>query len=216
MTAGHGIAHSEVSAPGTEILHGVQLWVALPDAHRNGARDFEHYAPPTADLGGGATARVFLGALAGQESPVKTYSPLLGAELVLAPRARLWLPVEPRFEHGVLVDAGPAALSGTRLERASLGYLPPGADTLKLVNLSDAPARVLLLGGEPFEEDILMWWNFVGRTHEEILAFREAWETESAQFGQVDGYAGTPARLPAPKVPTVRLKARTRVRLVKE
>jgi quercetin 2,3-dioxygenase len=209
MTSGHGIAHSEVSTPATTVLHGVQLWVALPDAHRDGARDFRHYAPPAADLGG-ATARVFLGALNGQRSPVPTYSPLVGAEVVLAAHARLSLPVEPGYEHGVLVDAGPVSMSGTRLQRAELGYLPPGAATVELANLTGDPARILLLGGAPFEEDIIMWWNFVARSHEEIVAFRQAWEAELDQFGRVDGYEGTPQRLPAPPLPNARLKPRTR------
>jgi redox-sensitive bicupin YhaK (pirin superfamily) len=209
MTSGHGICHSEVSTPATTVLHGVQLWVALPDAHRDGPRDFRHYAPPAADLGG-ATARVFLGALAGLKSPVPTYSPLLGAEIVLAAHARLSLPVNPEYEHGVLVDAGPVGMSGTRLERSKLGYLPPGAATIELANLSGEQARVLLLGGVPFEEDIIMWWNFVGRSHEEIVAFRQAWEAELDQFGRVEGYAGTPRRLPAPPLPNARLKPRTR------
>jgi redox-sensitive bicupin YhaK (pirin superfamily) len=209
MTSGHGICHSEVSTPATTVLHGVQLWVALPDAHRDRARDFRHYVPAAADLGG-ATARVFLGALAGLESPVPTYSPLLGAEIVLAPHARLSLPVEPAYEHGVLVDAGPVSMSGTRLQRAELGYLPPGPATVELANLTGEPARILLLGGAPFEEDIVMWWNFVGRSHEDIVAFRQAWEGELDQFGRVEGYAGTPRRLPAPPLPNARLKPRSR------
>src|SRR5882757_7004420 len=162
MTSGHGICHSEVSTQATTVLHGVQLWVALPDAHRDRARDFRHYVPAAADLGG-ATARVFLGTLAGLESSVPTYSPLLGAEIVLAAHARLSLPVEPGYEHGVLVDAGPVSMSGTHLQRAELGYLPPGSATVELANLTSEPARILLLGGAPFEEDIVMWWNFVGR-----------------------------------------------------
>jgi hypothetical protein len=141
---------------------------------------------------------------------VPTYSPLLGAEIVLAAHARLSLPVEPSYEHGVLVDIGPVSLSGTRLQRAELGYLASGPPALELVNLGDGPARVLLLGGTPFEEDIIMWWNFVGRSHEEIEAFRAAWESETAQFGRVYGYKGTPQRLPAPLLPSVRLKPRTR------
>ena len=209
MTSGHGICHSEVSTAATTVLHGVQLWVALPDADRDRERDFRHYAPPAADLGG-ATARVFLGTLAGQRSPVPAYSPLLGAEIVLAPHARLALPADPAFEHGVLVDAGPVSMSGLRLERAQLGYRPPGADTVELANLTGAPARVLLLGGTPFEEDIIMWWNFVGRSHEEISAFRQAWEAGDDQFGHVEGYLGTPGRLPAPPLPNARLKPRPR------
>jgi redox-sensitive bicupin YhaK (pirin superfamily) len=209
MTSGHGICHSEVSTPATTVLHGVQLWVALPAAQRDRARDFRHYAPPAADLGG-ATARVFLGTLAGQRSPVPTYSPLLGAEIVLAPHARLALPADPAFEHGVLVDAGPVSMSGIRLEPAQLGYRPPGAAAVEVANLTGAPARILLLGGPPFEEDIIMWWNFVGRSHEEIAAFRQAWEAEDDQFGRVEGYAGTPRRLPAPPLPNARLKPRRR------
>jgi len=225
MTSGHGICHSEVSTAETGVLHGVQLWVALPDSRRNGPRDFQHYVPPAVALDG-ATARVFLGTLAGQrspvpagqrspaaagqQSPVATFTPLLGAEITLEPRARLALPTDPGFEHGVLVDAGPVSLSGTRLERTELGYLPPGSATLQLVNLADEPARILLLGGAPFEEDIVMWWNFVGRSHEEIATYRSAWEAELDQFGAVTGYAGTLQRLPAPALPNIRLKPRSR------
>ena len=209
MTSGHGICHSEVSTPATTVLHGVQLWAALPDSSRNAPRDFQHYAPPAVRLDA-ATARVFLGTLAGQQSPVPTFSPLAGAEITLEPRARLRLPVEPGYEHGVLVDAGPVSMSGARLQPAELGYLPPGSATMELANLTDDPARILLLGGAPFKEDIVMWWNFVGRSHEEIVAFRAAWESELDQFGHVEGYAGTPRRLPAPVLPNVRLKPRSR------
>jgi redox-sensitive bicupin YhaK (pirin superfamily) len=207
MTAGHGVAHSEVSTPGTTMLHGVQLWLALPDGARDVPRDFEHHAPSVIALHG-ATAKVFLGSLAGETSPVRTYSPLLGAELVLDPGAETVLEVDPAYEHGVLVDLGPVQLEGTELARAELGYAPPGRDRLTLANPGGTPARVLLLGGEPFGEPILMWWNFVGRTHEEIVAFREAWESGSEQFGEVEGYAGEPRRLPAPPLPNARIKPR--------
>src|SRR4051794_29453225 len=62
MTAGHGISHSEVSTDSTTSLHGAQLWLALPDAVRDGKPAFEHYAPPAVE-GDGWTARVFLGSL---------------------------------------------------------------------------------------------------------------------------------------------------------
>jgi redox-sensitive bicupin YhaK (pirin superfamily) len=207
MTGGHGICHSEVSTPDTRTLHGVQLWVALPDAHRHTGRDFQHYAPATVDLGN-ATARVFLGSLAGDTSPVGTFTPLLGAELVLDPHARLDLDVDPTFEHGVLVDLGTVAVAGTDLASRDLGYVGTGVSTLELANTGDAPARVLLLGGTPFEEEIVMWWNFVGRSHEEIADFRAAWQAESDQFGRVEGYQGNPGRLPAPPLPKARLTPR--------
>ncbi|MER6092254.1 pirin family protein, partial [Streptomyces bluensis] len=76
MTGGYGICHTEVSTPRTTVLHGVQLWVALPEEHRDAERDFQHYAPETVRIDG-AVIRVFLGSLAGHVSPVRTFTPLL-------------------------------------------------------------------------------------------------------------------------------------------
>ncbi|MCP2274249.1 pirin family protein [Actinokineospora diospyrosa] len=207
MTGGAGICHSEVSTAATEILHGVQLWVALPDEHRHAPRAFEHYAPEPVELEG-AVARVFLGALAGSKSPVVTFTPLLGAELVVEPHSRVTLEVDPTFEHGVLLDTGRICVGGSPLGLADLGYLGVGRTQLELTNLGDEPSRVLLLGGPPFGEPILMWWNFVARSHEEIVAYRDAWQSESEQFGRVEGYTGSPARLPAPPLPPVTIKPR--------
>lgn len=209
MTAGHGIAHSEVSLPSVTTLHGVQLWVALPDAVRDTARDFQHYAPEPVRADG-HVMRVFLGSLAGQVSPVATFTPLLGAELTLRPGGRAELEVDPRFEHGILVDTGTVRIRGVELAHRELGYLAPGAPTLALHNTGDRPARLLLLGGEPFTEEIVMWWNFVGRGHEEIAEFRRAWEAGSDRFGEVRGYAGRISRLPAPALPNARLQPRRR------
>ncbi|HSE09665.1 MAG TPA: pirin family protein [Nocardioidaceae bacterium] len=205
MTAGHGVAHSEVSTSATTTLHGVQLWLALPDGARDVARDFAHHAPEAVPLDGG-TARVFLGSLAGVTSPVHTFTPLLGAELVLDAGSSVVLEVDPEFEHGLLVDLGPVVLEGTELARAELGYVEPGVSSLTVSNPSDSAARMLLLGGEPFPDQIVMWWNFVGRTHEEIVAFREEWQAETERFGRVEGYAGS--RLPAPALPNARIKPR--------
>ncbi|WP_369193897.1 pirin family protein [Streptomyces djakartensis] len=198
MTGGHGIAHSEVSTPRTTVLHGVQLWVALPEAHRHTARDFQHHVPATVRRDG-AEIKVFLGSLAGSTSPVRTFTPLLGAEIVLGPGATLTLSVDPAFEHGLLVDSGDVRLSGTALHPTDLGYLPCGTDTLTVVNDSGTPARTVLLGGPPFEEEIVMWWNFIGRSHEDIVRAREDWQADSGRFGSVEGYPGR--RLPAPPLP---------------
>ena len=118
------------------------------------------------------------------------------------------LEVDPAYEHGVLVDLGPVQLDGTGLEGADLGYVGPGTSRLTLTNADARPARVLLLGGEPFTEPVLMWWNLVARTHEEIVALREAWEAGSDRYGRVEGYAGDVQRLPAPPMPATRLKPR--------
>ncbi|MEU8732538.1 MULTISPECIES: pirin family protein [Streptomyces] len=205
MTGGRGISHSEVSTPDTTVLHGVQLWVALPAEHRDTAPDFQHHVPAPVALDGGE-ARVFLGSLAGETSPVDTFTPLLGAELTLAPGAAVTLDVDPGFEHGVLLDTGGLRVDGTAVRPAELAYAAPGRNTLTLTNESSGTARALLLGGPPFGEELVMWWNFVGRTHDEIAAARTDWENESGRFGRVEGYPGD--RLPAPALPNAVLSPR--------
>ena len=129
---------------------------------------------------------------------------------MLGAHARLSLPVEPAYEHGVLVDAGPVSMSGTRLQRAELGYLPPGSATMELANLTGDPARILLLGGAPFEEDIVMWWNFVGRSHEEIAAFRAGLGGRTGPIRPRRGLRGDATAAAGPALPNVRLKPRSR------
>ncbi|MGP8297192.1 pirin family protein [Streptomyces inhibens] len=205
MTGGHGIAHSEVSTPRTTVLHGVQLWVALPEEHRHTARDFQHHVPEPVRVDG-AEIRVFLGSLVGVTSPVPAFTPLLGAEIVLQPHASVTLDVDPGFEHGLLVDRGDVRLADVLLRPAELGYVHPGPGTLTLTNDSDGPARTVLLGGTPFGEEIVMWWNFIGRSHEDIVKAREEWQESSDRFGVVEGYPGD--RLPAPALPHVSIKPR--------
>jgi quercetin 2,3-dioxygenase len=212
MTAGRGISHSEVSTAATTTLHGAQLWVALPDASRYVEPGFAHHAP-TPVTGAGFEARVFLGSLLGETSPVPTYTPLLGAELLLSPGTSLLLDVDPTFEHGVLVDAGVLSVDGAEAKPADLVYVPPGSATLALV-AHDEPVRLLLLGGPPFAESIVMWWNFVGRSHEEIVGFRAEWQDQITAAGLADGRFGIPvgdelAPIPAPPLPNVRLRGRT-------
>jgi redox-sensitive bicupin YhaK (pirin superfamily) len=211
MTAGAGICHSEVSVAADRdaaaVLHGVQLWAALPDSDRNTSRDFNHYAPEPISLPG-AVARIFLGRLAGSRSPVHTFTPLLGAQLDLEAGARVTLDVDPAFEHGVLCDQGAVAMDGAALAVGDLGYRGPGSSALVLQNDGDQAGRVLLLGGTPFTEQLVMWWNFVGRSHDEIAEYRRQWEEADERFGAVYGYQGTPARLPAPALPTTRLRPR--------
>lgn len=214
MTAGRGISHSEVSTAGTTELHGAQLWVALPDGSRDVAPGFEHHTPdPVA--GDGWEARVFLGSLLGDTSPVSTHTPLLGAELLLAAGTTLEVDVDATFELGVLLDRGVAGVAGQEGKPGELVYVAPGRDRLALEAHEDV--RALLLGGPPFGESIVMWWNFVGRTHEEVVAFREEWQA------QVDGVSDSqdvrPGRfgvvvddhlppIPAPALPNARLRER--------
>ncbi|HTI75739.1 MAG TPA: pirin family protein [Mycobacterium sp.] len=207
MTAGAGICHSEVSTAATTILHGVQLWVALPDADRDTGRDFAHYVPTPRSIGA-ATMRVFLGELEGDHSPVHTFTPLLGAQLDLDPGAELTLEIDPAFEHGALLDQGAVEVAGARLEVAELAFQAAGSDRLCLINHGQGPARVVLLGGPPFPEQLVMWWNFVGRSHDDIATYRQLWEDGDDRFGVVEGYRGAVSRLPAPPLPNATLRPR--------
>jgi quercetin 2,3-dioxygenase len=207
MTAGAGICHSEVSTSATGVLHGAQLWVALPEADRDSARGFDHFVPsPLAS--DGATIRVFLGALAGASSPVHTFTPLLGAQLDLEPGTDLTLDIDTAFEHGVLLDRGAVEVAGTALDIADLAFQSAGSRQLNIANRGDGPARLLLLGGPPFGEQLVMWWNFVGRSHDDIVTYRRQWEGHAERFGAVDGYRGKVSRLPAPPLPNATLRPR--------
>lgn len=213
MTAGRGISHSEISVPDSGPLHGVQLWVALPDSSRWVDPRFEHYVPKVVQRDG-VRAWVFLGSLFGSTSPVTTYTQLLGAELLLDAGTRLVFEINADHEHGLLLDTGAVTVEGLELGLHSLAHLPPGSTTIQISARADS--RVLLLGGEPLGEPIVMWWNFIGRTHEEIVKFHEQWNAENhahsldprdhPRFGWPNGEAQEP--ILAPELPPVRLKPR--------
>jgi redox-sensitive bicupin YhaK (pirin superfamily) len=150
--------------------------------------------------------RVFLGDLAGGRSPVHTFTPLLGAQVDLAPGAAVTLDVDSAFEHGVLLDHGSVDVAGTPLAVADLAFQGAGNSRLTLSNRGDQPARVLVLGGPPFPEELVMWWNFVGRSHDDIVRYRRQWESHDDRFGEVHGYRGS--RLPAPPLPNATLRPR--------
>ncbi|MET9512415.1 pirin family protein [Streptomyces flavidovirens] len=208
MTSGRAISHSEESPkPHARFLHGAQLWVALPEGHRDTEPHFQHHADLPAVTAPGLTATVILGSLDGAASPGTTYTPIVGADLALARGTETRLPLDPDFEYAVLSMSGEAHVDGVPVLPGSMLYLGCGRTDLPL--RADSDAGLMLLGGEPFEEELVMWWNFVGRSHEEIEQARKDW-MEGTRFGEVHGYAG--GRLPAPDLPPVVLKPRGRVR----
>jgi redox-sensitive bicupin YhaK (pirin superfamily) len=194
MTAGAGIAHSEQTPEqNAGQLHGIQLWVALPEAERQCEPDFSHYVNlPILEPGGGR-ARVFLGELDGVRSPGRAFSPLVGAELEIGANGKLRIPLKPDWEHALVMIDGAAMLDGVRLSPGALHYLGTRREGMELA-AKDA-ARAILIGGEPFGESIIMWWNFVARTEEEIRQARDEWQTRR-HFGEVRAYSGV--RLAAP------------------
>ncbi|WP_329500674.1 pirin family protein [Kitasatospora herbaricolor] len=207
MTSGRAISHSEESPrEHARLLHGAQLWVALPDAHRHTAPAFEHHADLPEVTTAGLHGTVILGSLDGARSPGTVHTPLVGVDLTLREGGSARLPLEPDFEYAVLTMSGLTEVDGVRLEPGSMLYLGSGRRELPLRALADG--SLLLLGGEPFEEKLVMWWNFVGRTGEEIARARTDWMSGD-RFGAVHGYDGPP--VPAPQLPVTPLKARGRL-----
>jgi redox-sensitive bicupin YhaK (pirin superfamily) len=204
MTAGRGIAHAEESPVEHDPdLHGVQLWVALPDASRLAEPAFEHHAELPVTGTSGLAITVMLGSLAGLRSPATTFSDLVGAELAAIADVNERIALTPAFEHVVFVTSGAATVAGTDLMPGSMLYLPTGRERLPLA--AAAGTVLMLLGGVPLGERLLMWWNFVARTPEEIAAAVAGWR--QGMFGEVGGYTGAP--LAAPPLDVARLSRRS-------
>lgn len=233
MIAGSGISHSEFSTGDTSILHGVQLWYALPEAKRNSTPGSQHYVAEPQVVPGG-TVLTYIGSLAGVTSPIDTRIDALAAQVVIKPGETVTLDIDRSFEHGVLLDSGELTIHvgehDQTLGKDELAYLPLGPEQISFT-AGDSPTRIILIGGEPFEDTIVMWWNFVGRSHDEIVQYRNAWQAEigmeeppadtakDMESGTYfDGMAvprfgahfpeGEPAPLPAPKLPNARIKPR--------
>jgi redox-sensitive bicupin YhaK (pirin superfamily) len=178
MTSGRGIVHAEDSPATGErppVLHGVQLWIALPADHRFGEPGFAHHADLPVLRSGGATVTVVVGEYGGERSPAEVFSPLMGLEVVVEGGAQVALAVNPGFEHGVISVDGHATVEGADIQPGLLAHLPTGLSSIGL-SAAGETARFFVVGGAPFGERLVMWWNFVARTGEEIAQARSAWE----------------------------------------
>jgi redox-sensitive bicupin YhaK (pirin superfamily) len=184
MTAGRGVVHAEEGTGDASSFHAVQLWVAQPSATRDGASGFEHHAELPRDDFGAATTTVLVGSLAGLTSTARRDTDHMGADLDV--RGAATLPLRSDYEHALVVTAGAVTVDGGEaIEPGHLAYLGRGRDELNLSSPSSGGARALLLGGVPFEEPILMWWNYVARTREEISAAHRDWTARADRFGAV-------------------------------
>ncbi|MEI6648495.1 MAG: pirin family protein [Actinomycetes bacterium] len=209
MTAGWGIAHSELSLDHAIELHGVQLWVALPESDRNIPPFFEHHSNLPFFTYESLEIELFIGEYLEQNAQVTIFSDLLGAELNSLRDGITWLPLVPEYEHGFLVDAGAVTINGNPVPVGSLHYLSTGHERVEIKTTGES--RLIMLGGRPFQEEILMWWNFIGRTHEEIVEMRAAWQDAKVRFAPFEDRINL--RIPAPEMPNLRLSPRAGNRL---
>lgn len=197
MTSGRAISHSEESpAEATGEIHGVQFWTVLPESARLGEPMFDHYPVLPKIERDNLSITVISGEYDGARSPARHFWPIVGLEItagiVDAP-----LSVNPAFEHALLVIDGQARVDGEALLPDVMLYLGAGRNGIQLS--CDASCRIILIGGKPFEEDVLMWWNFVGRSREELTRACQEWNAGQGGFGEVQGYDGQ--RLIAPMPP---------------
>jgi hypothetical protein len=200
MTAGRGIAHAEESpADGPGRFQLAQLWIALPQAEANREPAFEHYPVLPIIERGGFRMTVLAGTFCDERSPARVYSPLVGVDLATPGSARADLPLDPAFEYAAVTLEGAPAVEGAALGSGILFYLGKGRDTLSVA--SEGATRLLLIGGEPFGEEILLWWNFVARTVAEMEVATRDWNA-GRRFGTVRGARSAP--LVAPDVGSLR------------
>lgn len=197
MTAGHGITHTEESLPGQDKLHAAQLWIALPFASKDCAPAFDHHPVLPTWNEGGCDFTLLAGSYGSHTAPAKLYSPLVGMDLFSAQVSQVTLSLDPEFEYGILVVEGQADINAEQFAVNELAYLGRGLSQITL-DLS-AGCRVIVLGGQPFGEEIVLWWNFVGHSQDEIIQAHHDWNNGDARFGTVSGYDGAP--LVAPDLP---------------
>lgn len=203
MTAGFGVAHSELSVTAKNNLEGIQLWVALPDGSRNNKPSFEHHASlPIVEINN-SKLKLFAGSYESRTSPATFYSPLLGAELTILDN-EITITTEPTWEYGLLLISGDVNIFDIKLSPKQLLYIPAGQTEIKLT--AQEMTKLILIGGEPFGEEIVMWWNFIGRSHDEINEMRNSWENQSKRFPNFT--SEIPERIPAPQLPNLRLSPR--------
>lgn len=206
MTAGRGISHAEDSPPGRGgHAHAVQLWIALDEVHRHGPPAFRNYPLLPVIERAGCRITLLAGSLFGETSPVEVFSPMLGVDMTVQAAREVVIPLDPAFEHAVLMLEGTAMLGGESITPEALAYLAPGRQSITLRTAT--PARLVLIGGVPFSEEVLVWWNFVARSQDELIEAARDWSA-GTRFGQVNGSPSRP--LVAPDPSQLRLRAQRR------
>jgi redox-sensitive bicupin YhaK (pirin superfamily) len=203
MTAGRGISHSERFETMREhggLLHGIQAWVALPEAHEETAPAFLHFdadvLPEMEDEG--AHVRVIAGSAFGQTSPLRTHSPLVYVHVDLQPNASCALP-KGYSERAVFVASGAVSIGQTGYQAGQMIVVARGTAP-RVVAMSEA--TIMLLGGEPVGARHL-WWNFVSSRPERIEQAKADWRAGriTLPVGDSAEFIPLPADPPPPPEP---------------
>lgn len=185
MVAGKGITHSERERPESKEnernLHGLQLWMALPEEHEEIEPAFHHYEDadiPATEVNGVAV-RVMIGNAYGETSPVKTFSETLYVEAKLTEGQTLKAP--DAEECAIYVAGGEVEVDGVMLERYNMAVLK--TDREVSVKATE-DARIAFIGGENLGKRYIEW-NFVSSSKERIEKAKDDWR--EGRFPKVPG-----------------------------
>ena len=217
MTAGRGISHSEYQTADTQTMHGVQLWTVLPKHERDREPSFTGVdAVPRFEIEPGVRVEVFGGSYLGHEADAPYFTELVGAGVRIPAGRTVSLPLDSSFEHGVLaLNDGIRVTPDVPVQPGGIAYFAPGTDSAT-VTAAGGDAWVVLIGGVPFDEEVVMFWNFIGDDHDQVQGFRDRWMQERAEevdrtrFGTVVDDENRP--LASPRLPEVELLPRGRAR----
>lgn len=193
MTAGRGIVHTEDSVVNGGRLHAAQLWIALPEELADCEPDFAHYPELPVWHSEGIQHTLLAGSYCGHTALTAVHTPMLGMDLFSEQGGTVNLSLNLDFEYGFLTLTGQVNVQGETYTPDEFAYLEPGSENLEMTLSTDA--RVLLLGGVPFETPVQMWWNFVGHSKEAIAQAQREWEQGGPRFGDVQTAKGPADRL---------------------
>ncbi|WP_158886223.1 pirin family protein [Rhodanobacter sp. L36] len=187
MTAGRGIVHSERTPPEPrrdgQSLHGVQIWVALPQADTEVAPEFHHHDREQLPRirQDGVEAVLIAGDAYGAQSPVKIFAPMFLLEVQLKASTDWPMPQE-HAERGVLVIEGALRWGDLDIAATQMAVQTgPTAPSLHAV----VDSRLILFGGAPLDGERHLWWNFVAPSRERIEQAKADWQAQ--RFGTVPG-----------------------------
>lgn len=187
MTSGSGITHSERTPnnlKGTpRDLHGLQMWVALPDGKEDIAPSFAHYSRKDIPVFEDDDKKIDLvaGAGFGLQSPVQTTSPLIFANFEAKKQQTFALEAD-EFEYAIYMIDGEAEVNGETISSLTMQTLDKGQKNLVQVKQG---SKLIIIGGEPFSTPRHIWWNLVSSSKQKIEDAKASWKDRS--FPQIAG-----------------------------
>ncbi|MDO5685923.1 MAG: pirin-like C-terminal cupin domain-containing protein [Neisseria sp.] len=131
----------------------------------------------------GVKQTLLVGTWCERQSEVQVYTPLLAVDVLAQQEVTHRWALQVDFEYGILPLEGSICVNGQHLEVGMMAYVAPGSVSVEIAAEKDA--RYFIIGGEPLHEELIVWWNLIARTPEEIAQARAQWEAQSARFGDL-------------------------------